>query len=141
MRISDWSSDVCSSDLLAQFWQSGAPALFGGFHQMAMQAEKIQLVHYSAAREYGLKPGHAQLTRFFRDQIDAAHFDGCDAPPEIWNGFERLCLADDVQCKITLPDLSPLGGPFRRADIEPQDDVPFLQPHQEDTIVGLIAIT
>src|SRR3546814_11537036 len=28
---------------LAQFWQSGAPAVFGGFHQMAMQAEKIQL--------------------------------------------------------------------------------------------------
>src|SRR3546814_5266702 len=123
MRISDWSSDVCSSGLLAQFWQIGAPALFGGFHQMAMQAEKIQLVHYSAAREYGLKPGHAQLTRFFRDQIDAAFFDGCDAQPEIRNGFQRLCLADDMKSNVALPDVARLGGPFARAVIEQQDDV------------------
>src|SRR3546814_5345964 len=38
---------------LAQFWQSGAHALFGGFHQMDMQAGKIQLVHSSAGRGYG----------------------------------------------------------------------------------------
>src|SRR3546814_10353272 len=88
---------------------------------MAMQAGKIQLVHYSAAREYGLKPGHAQLTRFFHDQIDAALFDGCDAQPEIWNGFQRLCLADDVESKVTLPDVARLGGPFARAVIEQQD--------------------
>src|SRR3546814_18050158 len=44
---------------LAQFWQSGAPALFDGFHQMAMQAGKIQLVHSNAEREYGMKTGHA----------------------------------------------------------------------------------
>src|SRR3546814_7850695 len=118
MRISDWSSDVCSSDLLAQFWQSGAPALFGGFHQMAMQAEKIQLVHYSAAREYGLKPGHAQLTRFFRDQIDAALFAGCDAQPEIRDGFQRLGLADDMESNVQLPDVALLGGPFARAVLE-----------------------
>src|SRR3546814_2031403 len=98
---------------LAQFWQSGAPALFGGFHQMAMQAGKIQLVHYSAAREYGLKPGHAQLTRFFRDQIDAALFDGCDAQPEIWNGFQRLCLADDVESKRSEEHTSELTSLMR----------------------------
>src|SRR3546814_8691075 len=97
---------------------------------MAMQAGKIQLVHYSAAREYGLKPGHAQLTRFFRDQIDAALFDGCDAQPEIWNGFQRLCLADDVESKVTLPDVARLGGPFARAVIEQQDDVAFLRSEE-----------
>src|SRR3546814_1887322 len=103
---------------------------------MAMQAGKIQLVHYSAAREYGLKPGHAQLTRFFRDQIDAALFDGCDAQPEIWNGFQRLCLADDVESKVTLPDVARLGGPFARAVIEQQDDVAFLNAHHGDEVMG-----
>src|SRR3546814_14679698 len=102
---------------------------------MAMQAGKIQLVHYSAAREYGLKPGHAQLTRFFRDQIDAALFDGCDAQPEIWNGFQRLCLADDVESKVTLPDVARLGGPFARAVIEQQDDVAFLNAPDRKSVV------
>src|SRR3546814_14525716 len=64
---------------------------------------KIQLVHYSAAREYGLKPGHAQLTRFFRDQIDSALFVGRDALPTLCNGFQRLCLATDVEGKVTPP--------------------------------------
>src|SRR3546814_13109003 len=105
-----------------------------------MQAGKIQLVHYSAAREYGLKPGHAQLTRFFRDQIDAALFDGCDAQPGIWNGFQRLCLADDVESKVTLPDVARLGGPFARAVIEQQDDVAFLNAPHGDEVMGLIAI-
>src|SRR3546814_19257724 len=108
---------------------------------MAMQAGKIQLVHYSAAREYGLKPGHAQLTRFFRDQIDAALFDGCDAQPEIWNGFQRLCLADDVESKVTLPDVARLGGPFDRAVIEQQDAVTFLNAYHGAEVMGMIAIT
>src|SRR3546814_20302556 len=30
----------------AQFWQSGAPAFFGVFTQMAMQAGEIKVVHY-----------------------------------------------------------------------------------------------
>src|SRR3546814_20258259 len=42
MRISDWSSDVCSSDLL--FWQMGsAPMLGGGFgHFYAYAPEKYE---------------------------------------------------------------------------------------------------
>src|SRR3546814_11061155 len=91
---------------------------------MAMQAGKIQLVHYSAAREYGLKPGHAQLTRFFRDQIDAALFDGCDAQPEIWNGFQRLCLADDVESKVTLPDVRASAAPSPLAVSDRRNVVP-----------------
>src|SRR3546814_6481893 len=105
---------------------------------MGMQAGKVQLVHYGAAREYGLKPGHAQLTRLFCDQIDAALFDGCDAEPEIRNGFQRLCLADDMKSKVALPDVARLGRPFARAVIEQQDDVAFLHAHHGDEIMGLI---
>src|SRR3546814_17097151 len=108
---------------------------------MARQAGKIQLVHHSAAREYGLKPGHAQLTRFFRDQIDAALFDGCDAQPEIWHGFQRLCLADDVESKVTLPAVARLGGPFAREVLAQQDDVAFLNAPPRDEVMGLNAIT
>src|SRR3546814_2460807 len=86
------------------------------------------------------KPGHAQLTRFFRDQIDAAFFDGCDAQPEIRNGFQRLCLADDMKSNVALPDVARLGGPFARAVIEQQDDVAFLHAHHGDEVMGLIAI-
>src|SRR3546814_12234156 len=86
------------------------------------------------------KPGHAQLTRFFRDQIDAAFFDGCDAQPEIRNGFQRLCLADDMKSNVALPDVARLGGPFARAAIEQQDDVAFLHAPPGDELQGLIAL-
>src|SRR3546814_11873217 len=62
------------------------------------------------------------------------------AQPEIWNGFQRLCLADDVESKVTLPDVARLGGPFARAVIEQQDDVAFLNAHHGDEVMGLIAI-
>src|SRR3546814_6357508 len=84
-----------------------------------------------------MKPGHAQLTRFFRDQIDAAFFDGCDAQPEIRNGFPRLCLADDMKSNVALPDVARLGGPFARAVIEQQDDVALLNAHHGEEVLGL----
>src|SRR3546814_17626076 len=59
------------------------------------------------------------------------------AQPEIWNGFQRLCLADDVESKVTLPDVARLGGPFARAVIEQQDDVAFLNAHHGDEVMVL----
>src|SRR3546814_17543050 len=108
---------------------------------MAMQAEKIQLVHYSAAREYGLKPGHAQPTRFFRDQIDAAFFDGCDAQPEIRNGFQRLCLADATKSNVAPQDAARIGGPFARSVIEQQGGFAFLHSTHGGEVRGWIGWT
>src|SRR3546814_6874918 len=42
MRISDWSSDVCSSDLL-RFPGDGAPRAGGGYQLLGLRLEQIEI--------------------------------------------------------------------------------------------------
>src|SRR3546814_15493417 len=65
MRISDWSSDVCSSDLSAAYHSPGAPAP----PQFALSRRGSQLVHESSAsdRQWGaFVPGVPDVSLFPR---------------------------------------------------------------------------
>src|SRR3546814_15191789 len=65
MRISDWSSDVCSSDLSAAYHSPGAPAP----PQFALSRRGSQLVHEASAsdRQWGaFVPGVPDVSLFPR---------------------------------------------------------------------------
>src|SRR3546814_3809444 len=46
MRISDWSSDVCSSDLIRVEWQFGVGALFALAHDVTLTLGLFALTQY-----------------------------------------------------------------------------------------------
>src|SRR3546814_4505273 len=89
MRISDWSSDVCSSDLLADL-TAGEAGVFG---QGAQDVARAQLVFFSAVyaksnhgraqaasgrglKRLGVGP-HNRLALVLFDLIGPAHFMRC----------------------------------------------------------------
>src|SRR3546814_8593092 len=73
MRISDWSSDVCSSDLLGALEGSGAPFLEGGDAFVVILGARHQRLHAEfrfeelieagGGGEVELALGHAQRQR------------------------------------------------------------------------------
>src|SRR3546814_10512873 len=70
MRISDWSSDVCSSDLDAGFWRKAECHAFGPRAQTPFDffaVEEIVLSHGTC----GLKKGTADQHGSTRDVVDA----------------------------------------------------------------------
>src|SRR3546814_20294244 len=77
MRISDWSSDVCSSDLGAQ-------------------AIHVDAVDDGALGEHGNEPRDTKLGCLFRDPIDAAAFDRCEEKPEVGNGLAFAEVRDEA---------------------------------------------
>src|SRR3546814_14818580 len=123
MRISDWSSDVCSSDLADQSATAGsneaAPriaALGGhGFHQQVVQYLKGQgggLLYVDGARLGGIEPGPPCSLRN-RDVQPAHMIDQAE--------LARRCARPDA----TLPDfvhargrlLAATGHPGEEAEI------------------------
>src|SRR3546814_20851301 len=81
MRISDWSSDVCSSDLLDRYQpfallDKGNAAIAGGDAAMAMKFYRQELKHltYSAELHYAIAVASARLgdPRGAREHLDEA---------------------------------------------------------------------
>src|SRR3546814_13994368 len=89
MRISDWSSDVCSSDLRAK--------LFGCIYASARPGQKILVIAFEARHTYF---GHVSGAnghrgrRFPQDTEPPAHSE-CVAPSVIWQlGGSSGCRHD-----------------------------------------------
>src|SRR3546814_1075761 len=49
MRISDWSSDVCSSDLLGEAWNGARPAAFGAAEGWRTKGDTVERLELLAA--------------------------------------------------------------------------------------------
>src|SRR3546814_9237096 len=66
MRISDWSSDVCSSDLVQQAWEGIIPALQAGKYDaimagMSITAKRKEVIDFS--RAYAQTPALFVVTK------------------------------------------------------------------------------
>src|SRR3546814_19044022 len=60
MRISDWSSDVCSSDLIPAFVDYSAPKLLWPFFSQMVEAQRYLCVDANACR---FRHNHPNITR------------------------------------------------------------------------------
>src|SRR3546814_15315465 len=104
MRISDWSSDVCSSDLRAK--------LFGCIYASARPGQKILVIAFEARHTYF---GHVSGAnghrgrRFPQDTEPPAHSE-CVAPSVIWQlGGSSGCRHDDAPRPEEFVDQSDSG--------------------------------
>src|SRR3546814_17804172 len=95
MRISDWSSDVCSSDLLL-----GKEAIRTSMRlicpAMADTSKSIELVFFDIGEEVrleGMQPDLVGTTRFGRIAIEIAVTSFCDERKQIGREScrERVC--------------------------------------------------
>src|SRR3546814_2828092 len=68
MRISDWSSDVCSSDLLAAFANDGRPSLDARLQpaiadgEQAPRTAQVRTVAYASVAKPAASPGQPVVT-------------------------------------------------------------------------------
>src|SRR3546814_10045120 len=102
MRISDWSSDVCSSDLGAQ-------------------AIHVDAVDDGALGEHGNEPRDTKLGCLFRDPIDAAAFDRCEEKPEVGNGLAFAEVRDEAEADVPFSGVRQLRQPFAGVVVEQLD--------------------
>src|SRR3546814_21122574 len=93
MRISDWSSDVCSSDLVAVLdvdyhHGNGTQAIFYDRADVFFAS-----IHGHPKQEYPFFPGYA-------DETGAGAGEGCNANyPLVWgSGFDACSAALDAAC-------------------------------------------
>src|SRR3546814_9663084 len=87
MRISDWSSDVCSSDLVALAAGTGLDAA-GGQEAEILQRAKETRFHRLTGRRVGLGRGQR----------------AGDAPPAIGNGFVHRLAGSTLEAVLHVPD-------------------------------------
>src|SRR3546814_8793103 len=95
MRISDWSSDVCSSDLYEARWQQGGLAFLGGFTDLL-----IDPVANETAAE------------FIRERIRATVTDPEVAErliPDQVVGCKRLCVDTGYYDNYNRPNVTPVA--------------------------------
>src|SRR3546814_7951556 len=74
MRISDWSSDVCSSDLATGSRVDERPAAAGGGQRQRLAAEAAPTRAHPASPRRGLRPGGC------RRGGCGSHIAGCPRP-------------------------------------------------------------
>src|SRR3546814_14417413 len=103
MRISDWSSDVCSSDLLPDGWFTVLDATTQTKHWVRVKAyypaqHSVLLGHYMEARFLKLRTG------VFATEMGAGRIAASAPAPELPNDLARL---------VALP-ITP--GPARSAE-------------------------
>src|SRR3546814_4347600 len=74
MRISDWSSDVCSSDLLADLVSMADPTSRWSFLNHLKQTGRLY-PFYIRESFYPLRKEYSDYCRWVAEQLDSVHFD------------------------------------------------------------------
>src|SRR3546814_18517828 len=109
MRISDWSSDVCSSDLiwtrsiLGYYVSFGDPSIFrcGRAVASAVLPKEPALAHLGVDVSY---PMHGLFRRLHADQ----------AKPHRSEAFRRACVRNGIGPDVRRPGPAHLGGHIER---------------------------
>src|SRR3546814_13709552 len=115
MRISDWSSDVCSSDLLHHADLAQAEALLRAFLRAAREsgAGCVRIIHGKGLHSDSRIPPLKNLVdRMLRQRADVLAFHSAPAAPG--GGGAGLVLLGQ-RCTALPPDVSPPGEPTQAA--------------------------
>src|SRR3546814_2016600 len=91
MRISDWSSDVCSSDLEEKISDAAKNAARAAAAVMAMNNVYYRFVHLASNPEYGTMPAKLRMNVVGSPGIDKADFELFSLAVSAMNGC-GMCI-------------------------------------------------
>src|SRR3546814_7898958 len=104
MRISDWSSDVCSSDLKPSSWK-GAPSPFGSSAHPANDVQEADKAAFLYSCKHRCRSGSQRCKYSHMRQLRPANIDL----------ESRIAVADDIDCPRT-PAILPKSKPELRSE-------------------------
>src|SRR3546814_10339545 len=105
MRISDWSSDVCSSDLLFVIKEAGGVIIFGHADQRLARERVVALDLRIRQRERALHAEARQCARQEIEEILRADLDALEVDrPDVARGGDQVIFAPDLLLPVRRDD-------------------------------------